>query len=73
MFKAPAFKVGNIVRIDPAQFDSTGLPDSARGTLKVFDYDEPWHSQFQYEVTNDKGEHFTVQEYVLVKVTGPTL
>lgn len=68
MFKARSFKIGGTVQIKPEQFESTGLPDSARGPLKVWEYGPNHGSEFTYELSNDQEDLFLVHEHVLFEI-----
>lgn len=68
MFKARSFKIGGTVQIKPEQFESTGLPDSARGPLKVWEYAPNHGSEFQYMLANAQEDLFIVQEHVLFEI-----
>jgi hypothetical protein len=59
---ARAFKIGDVVRIHPACFHLTGLPEDASGDLTVDEYGEHWNGRFTLEVTASNGNRYNVME-----------
>jgi len=62
MPKVRAIKIGATIKVRPECFELTGLPDSARGELRVREYGDIWNGRYTLEVTNDDGESFNVME-----------
>lgn len=62
MNKVRSIKIGAIVKVMPSCFELAGLPESARGQLRVAEYGENWHGRYTLEVVNGEGERFNVME-----------
>lgn len=68
MAKARAIKIGAVIKVRPECFNLAGLPESARGELRVDEYGQNWNGRFTLEVVNNDGERFNVMESEAIEI-----
>ena len=68
MVRPRAIKVGATIKVRPECFNLTGLPESARGELRVDEYGSNWNGRYTLEVSNREGDCFNVMESEVIEI-----
>lgn len=63
---ARSIKIGARVIVDPRCFHLPGLPEEARGELRVDEYGAGWNGRYTVEAVNPEGDRFELIESELI-------